>query len=103
MFNNVFFENRAVYEIMCKNTVEPDRSQMTIRRMRIAFWISKATNIHSEYVIIIPFPLQQWLYERVSMLRYMYTACLVTRACIYLLIIAHSYICSHYTLQQTDM
>ena len=28
MFNN-FFENRAVYEIMSKNMVEPERSQMT--------------------------------------------------------------------------
>jgi hypothetical protein len=29
-------ENRAVYEIMWKNVVEPDRPQMIIRRMRIA-------------------------------------------------------------------
>jgi hypothetical protein len=25
-----FFENRAVYEIMWKNMVQPDRTQMTI-------------------------------------------------------------------------
>jgi len=31
-----FFEIRAVYEIMWKNMVLPDRPQMTIRRMRIA-------------------------------------------------------------------
>ena len=30
-----FFENQVVYEIMWKNTVEPDRPQMTIWRMRI--------------------------------------------------------------------
>jgi hypothetical protein len=36
MFSNFFFENRAVYEIMWKNIVQPDRPQMTIRRMRIA-------------------------------------------------------------------
>jgi len=31
MFNNIFFsENHAVYEIMWKNTVEPDRLQVTI-------------------------------------------------------------------------
>jgi hypothetical protein len=29
MFNNEF-ENRAVYEIMWKNAVDPDRPQMTI-------------------------------------------------------------------------
>jgi hypothetical protein len=38
--------------------------------MHSVFWIKKATNIHSEYVIIIAFPLQQWLKERASMIRY---------------------------------
>jgi hypothetical protein len=46
-----------------------------IRRMRIAFWILKAANTHSEYVIFIAFPLQQRLHERASMLRYTYIAC----------------------------
>ena len=36
MFNN-FFLNRAVYEVMWKNTVLPDWPQMTIRRMRLTF------------------------------------------------------------------
>jgi len=30
---------------------------MKIWRLRIAFWITKATNTHSEYSIIIAFPL----------------------------------------------
>ena len=47
-------------------------------RMRIACWITKAINTRSEYVILIAFPLQQLLHERASMLRYTYTACLVT-------------------------
>ena len=38
--------------------------------MRIACWIPKATNTHSQYVILIAFPLQQWLHERASVLRY---------------------------------
>ena len=42
----------------------------TILRMRIACWIPKATNTHSEYVTVIVFPLQQWLPETVSLLRY---------------------------------
>ena len=29
MFNNFFHENRAVYEIMWKNVVEPEGPQMT--------------------------------------------------------------------------
>ena len=41
---------------------------MTIRRMRIACWILKATNTHTEYVILIALPLQQWLHERSSVL-----------------------------------
>jgi len=35
MFNNVFPENYAIYEIMWENTVQPDRPQMEIRRMRL--------------------------------------------------------------------
>jgi hypothetical protein len=62
---------------MWKNVVEPDRSQMIIWRMRIACWIPKATNTQSEYVMLIACPLQQWLQERVSMLRYTFIACLV--------------------------
>jgi hypothetical protein len=72
----IFFENRAVDETMWKNTVDPRRPQMTIWRKRIPCWIPKATNTHSEYVILIAFPLQQRLYERASMLRYMFVACL---------------------------
>jgi hypothetical protein len=69
-----FFEDRTVYEIMWTNIVEPDRLQMTWR-MRITCWIAKATDTHSEYVILLVFPLQQWLHERTSLLRYMYIAC----------------------------
>jgi hypothetical protein len=55
---------------MWENIVEPDTPQMTVWRMRIACWIPKATNTHSEYVILIALPLQQRLHERASMLRY---------------------------------
>ena len=57
-----FFENRAVFEKMWKNIVERDRPQMTIWRMRIACWIPKATNARTGCVILIPFPLKQWLH-----------------------------------------
>jgi len=40
-----FFENRAVYVIMWKNIVQPDRPQITTWRMRIASWITTATYI----------------------------------------------------------
>jgi len=47
---------------------------MTIWRKRIACWITKATNTHSEYVILIAFPRQQWLRERAFFLQSMYIA-----------------------------
>ena len=53
---------------------------MAIWRMRIACWIPKATNTHSGCVILIAFPLQQWLHEHVLMLRFTYIACLVYKA-----------------------
>jgi hypothetical protein len=77
IFSNFFPENRAVYEIMWKNIVEPDRPLMTVWCMRISSWIPKATNTHSEYVILIACPLQQWFHEWASMLRYTYIASLV--------------------------
>jgi hypothetical protein len=40
-----------------------------IRRMHLACWVTKATDTHSEYVILIAFPRQQWLRERFSMWR----------------------------------
>jgi hypothetical protein len=48
MFNNFFFENRAVYDKMWK----------------------KAKSI-------VAFALQQWLHERATMLHYTYISCLV--------------------------
>jgi len=56
MFKTIFFpENRAVYEIMCKNIVELDGTQKM--HMCISGWIPKATDRHSEYVTLIAFPL----------------------------------------------
>jgi hypothetical protein len=62
---------------MWKTIVEPGRPQMTKRRMRVACWIPKAAHIHSQYVIRIAFPLQQWLQERALVLRSTYIAALV--------------------------
>jgi hypothetical protein len=46
-----------------------------IRRMRIVCWVNKATNIHSEYIILIAFRLHQCLQKRASVLRCTYIAC----------------------------
>jgi len=63
VFNNIFFLNRAVYERMWKNLVEPDRPKMATRRMSIACWITGATDTPSENEILIALPLQQKLRE----------------------------------------
>jgi len=62
--------NRAVYEIMWKNVLAPDRPLLTTWRMRFACCITRATNTHSECVILIAFPLQRWFHERTAVLRY---------------------------------
>ena len=86
--------------------VEPKRTQ-TVWRWGVAYRISKVTRAQAHarprapihpthadhartrmlsqtrapthtYVILIAFPLQQWLRERASTLRYTYIACIVT-------------------------
>jgi hypothetical protein len=41
-----------------------------VRRMRFACWITKATETHSENIILIAFPEQQWLSEGASILHH---------------------------------
>ena len=48
-----------------------------VRRVRYTYMVTKATNTHSEYVIFIVFPRQQWLLKCASELRNMYIAYLV--------------------------
>ena len=55
---------------MWKNIVGPDRPHRTIWRIRIACCIPKATNTHSECVILIAFTLQRWLQESATALLY---------------------------------
>ena len=58
MFNNFFFfSNRAAYE---KNVEKYGTAgQATIWRMRTACGVT-------EYLVLIAFPLHQWLHERAS-------------------------------------
>ena len=78
--STIFFpENLSIYDVRWKNIVQPDRSQITIWRMRCAWWIIKATNTHSQYVTLTAFPLQQSFHEwpQWYVIR-TYIACLVT-------------------------
>ena len=47
------------------------------RRVRIAYWVAKATDKHSEYVVSIAFPQQRRLRELAILLRHAYIDCLV--------------------------
>ena len=60
---------------------EPQRSQVTIWCISIAYWIINATKTHSGYVILTAFPLQQWLPENSSMLLDAYIAFLAYNKC----------------------
>jgi hypothetical protein len=61
-------ENRACHE-MWENMVQLDWPHDHIaRRMRFAYWITKATDTHLECVILIDFPQQEMWRERASLL-----------------------------------
>jgi len=49
------------------------------QRIRFACWVIKAKSVYSEYVILIAFPLQQWLHERASIYVFTYTALFISK------------------------
>jgi len=64
---------------MWENITDLERPQMTIWRVRFLCCIAKAEDTSSQNVISTPFPLQQSMHERVSVVPYMHIACLVWR------------------------
>jgi len=71
MFNNLFRKSCRLWDNMAKYG-RAGRPQMTIWHMHITCWIPTAADTHW-----FTFPLQQWLHERTSMLRYTHITCLV--------------------------
>jgi hypothetical protein len=70
MFRNFFSKIVPFVSYVAKyGTARQPTDDNTIWCMPIACWITNATNTHSEYVILIAFPRQQLLHERVSVLR----------------------------------
>jgi hypothetical protein len=61
------------------NRARKGTDDITIRRMRIAFWMNKATNTQSEYVILTAFPRKRRLLEGVLMLL-LYVHCFLVGA-----------------------
>jgi hypothetical protein len=75
MLNNLFLKSGR----LCNNVEKYYRAgQATDDNMAHAHCMPKATTAHLEYVMLIAFPLQQWLRERIPLLHYKYVACLVT-------------------------
>jgi len=72
MFSNFCPKSRAGYgdNVEKWGRAKQATDDNVIRRMRFSRWIPRATDTHSENVILIVFPLQQWLHERAPMLRY---------------------------------
>jgi hypothetical protein len=69
MFNNFFNRKSCPVWGNVEKHLEPDRPQLTIWCMRIACWIPKTTNTHSEYAIRIAFSNAVMVHEPASMLR----------------------------------
>jgi hypothetical protein len=57
-----------------------------IQHMHFECWVANSTDTHSECVIFIDFPRQQWLSERASLLDYTYIACLVFSVTVFTLL-----------------
>ena len=87
MFNNPPPRKLCHLWDMRKNTVQTHRPKTTIWRTRVACWITTATNTHSA------FPLQKYLHERASLLRYTYIVCLVSLNVHYNAISTHAVHC----------
>jgi len=73
-----FPENRTVFDIMWKNLVEPDTSEM-LRRMCFACWITKDTDTNSEYVILITFPTAKMITRTRPKVTFIHTSSVLLR------------------------
>ena len=71
-------DNCAIYDVMWKNTVDPNRHWRTIGCKTFACHIPKAKDTHSEYVILKAILVQQCLHEYALVSHYMYVAHLVS-------------------------
>jgi hypothetical protein len=82
VFNNSFFFSFRKSSRLGENVERYCRAgratddDITLR-MRITCRITKNTDTHSECVILVAFPLKQWLQDRAILLGYTYTVCLV--------------------------
>ena len=67
---------------VCHRISTESRADSIIGRMRAAYWISNAKDTHSECVVLIAFPRQQWSRERVPPGSIGHTSGLAVKTCI---------------------
>ena len=84
MFSN-FFPKIVLFTRLLKKycTVEQTTDDNIIWGMHFACWITKATNTHSEYAILIAFVWEQWLHEHTSVLHHVNIQCLSCSSSVY--------------------
>ena len=85
MLDNVSSENRAIFEPVWQKygTAGQATDDITIRRMRLARWMTKATDTHSEYVILIVYHSNNDYAIAPQCYVYTYIACLVDSSYIF--------------------
>jgi hypothetical protein len=67
MFGKLRFKYIVLFMRQCVKkygTARHATDDNILRRMLFACWVAKATDKHSEYVILFVFSLQRWLRER---------------------------------------
>jgi len=82
MLNSVFRKSCCLRDNMKKYGIARQTTEYNMKRhVPFGWWITKATNTNSECIISIAFPLQKWLKERASVLRYTCIVCLIYVSC----------------------
>ena len=74
MFNNFFFKSCRLWDNVEKYYRVGQATNDSMAHVQCML-VTKATNTHSEYAILIAFPLQQCLHERASMSHCLYCMC----------------------------
>jgi hypothetical protein len=69
-------ENQFNTHVMCNNVIYFFEYPKPYGACALHAWYLRLQT-HSEYVILVAFPLQQWLHKRPSVFRYTYMACIV--------------------------
>jgi len=59
-----------------RDTARQPKEDNVIRHKRFAWWITKTTDTHLEYALLMAFQWQQWFCKGTSVLRYTYTTSL---------------------------